>query len=243
MIHAYIMGFMFNPARTYAHYLYAGVLKQFPGMSADETATIVTSGGVGPYGPNVAIYNPNSALEYIKVAFVISRFDIALPTYPMGNSLLQYSSSYIYTPVTTFNTAIPLHRGVNLNPNYYQLPDARYAIYGITSFDLPRNVATSCSVISVDATLNNVNSITVNTANSNPTNIYFVGDIFTVNVDNLCAPSNGLPFSSQVEKLSDKIFTTVPTMSLEQYIIEDTVAPIVVPNMVPVNGISRSFNF
>lgn len=105
------MGFMYNPARTTAHYLYAGVLKQFPGATDDETTTTVTVTG-GPYGPNVAIYNPHSALEYIKVAFVLSRFDsslaapVALPaaaTYPMGSANMQYSSSYIYTPVSTFN--------------------------------------------------------------------------------------------------------------------------------------------
>ena len=255
MIHSYIMGFMYNPARTTTHYLYAGVLRQFPGTTADETATIVTVQGGGPYGPNVAIYNPNSALEYIKVAFVISRFDIALATnrpgfpatYPMGNSLLQYSSSYIYTPVTTFNTAVPIQRSIVApfypNPNYYQLPDARYAIYGVTAFDLPQNVNTSCSTILINATLDNINTYTLTTPNSNPTNVFFVADIFTVNVDNLCAPTDGTPFSVQKEVVGQKSFFTVPTMSLQQYIIEDSNAPITVPNIQPVNGISRSFNF
>lgn len=234
---------MYNPARTTTHYLYAGVLRQFPGTNADETATIVTVTGLGPYGPNVAIYNPNSALEYIKVAFVISRYDIALTTYPMGNSLLLYSSSYIYTPVTTFNTAVPVQRNVNLNPNYFQLPDARYAIYGVTAFDFPQNVNTSCSTILINATLDNINTYTLTTPNSNPTSVFFVADIFTVNVDNLCAPTDGTPFATQKEVVGQKSFFTVPTMSLQQYIIEDTVTPIAVPNIQLVNGISRSFNF
>ena len=242
---------MYNPARTTAHYLYAGVLKQFPGTATDETTTVMTLGGAGPYGHNVAIFNPNSALEYIKVAFVISRFDSALatnpptnpPTYPMGNSLLQYSSSYIYTPVTIFNTAVPVQKGINLNPNYYQLPDARYAIYGVTAFDFPQNVNTSCSTILINATLDNINTYTLTTPNSNPTNVFFVADIFTVNVDNLCAPTDGTPFATQKEVVGQKSFFTVPTMSLQQYIIEDTVVPITVPGIQPVNGISRSFNF
>lgn len=238
---------MYNPARTTTHYLYAGVLRQFPGTNADETATIVTVQGAGPYGPNVAIYNPNSALEYIKVAFVISRFDIAVPTYPMGNSLLQYSSSYIYTPVTVFNTAVPVQRGITPTffPNryYYQLPDARYAIYGVTAFDLPQNVNTSCSTILINATLDNVNTYTLTTPNSNPTNVFFVADIFTVNVDNLCSPTDGTPFSVQKETVGQKSFFTVPTMSLQQYIIEDSNAPITVPAIVAVNGFTRSFNF
>jgi hypothetical protein len=35
VIHAYIMGFMYNPAKTTAHYLYAGVFKQAPPAAAD----------------------------------------------------------------------------------------------------------------------------------------------------------------------------------------------------------------
>lgn len=205
----------------------------------------VTVTGAGPYGPNVAFFNPATALEYIKVVFVISRFDsgLAATTYPRG-SVMQYSSSYIYTPVTIFNKAVPVLKGVALNPDYYQLPDTRYAIYGVTSFDLPKNTNTSCSTILINATLDNINTYTMTTPNSNPASFLFVADIFTVNVDRLCAPTDGVTaFFTQMETVGQKSFFTVPTMSLQQFIIEDQAAPITVPSMTAVAGITRSFNF
>ena len=51
-----------------------------------------------PYGPNVAFVNTEGALEYIKVAFVISRYDsqvITAGTYPSGSAML-YSASYVF---------------------------------------------------------------------------------------------------------------------------------------------------
>jgi cell division protein FtsI/penicillin-binding protein 2 len=62
----------------------------------------------------VEFYNPNDAVEYIKVAFVMSRYDAYVDattgTYPSG-SLMLYSSSYVFTTVTTFNQAVAITRG------------------------------------------------------------------------------------------------------------------------------------
>jgi hypothetical protein len=241
VIHAYIMGFMWNPAKDTTHYLYGGVLKQFPAAANDETTTAVNLVS-SPFGPVVSFYNPNTALEYIKVAFVLSRFDSAIVnpagTYPSGSRLL-YTASYIYTPVTTFNSGVAAQRGATFNQRYYQLPDARYAIYGITQFDLPKNTNTVCSTILINATLNSVDTFTITTPNSNPTSFFFVADIFTVNLDNLCNPGNVASFQSQMSTVGQKSFFTVPTQSLQQYIQEDSTAPITLPNGVT----SGSFNF
>jgi hypothetical protein len=133
---------------------------------------------------------------------VISRLETAAinaGTYPAGSNLL-YSSSYVYTPVTTFNTPVPIDQGSSGSPTsfnqfYYQLPDARYAIYGITWFILPKNTNTSCSTILINGTLNGGNTLTITTPNSNPT-AFFVADIFTVNLGALC---NSNPTTSSGE--------------------------------------------
>lgn len=61
VVHAYIMGFMWNPSRTTTQYLYAGVSQNFPAVSTDET-TIAISRAASPFGPVIRIYNPNNAL-------------------------------------------------------------------------------------------------------------------------------------------------------------------------------------
>lgn len=245
VIHAYIMGFMYNPVKTAAHYLYAGVLKQFPGTPNDPINTAVNLAS-SPYGPVLSYYNPQGAMEYIKVAIVLSRFDSAVVspanTYPSG-SLLLYTSSYLYTPVTTFNESIPIQRGTvaaAFNQRYYHLPDARYSIYGVTSFDLPQNTNTSCSTILINGTLNSIDTFTVFTPNSNPTSFFFAADIFTVNLDVLCNNDPSIKFQTQMSIVGKKSYFTVPTMSLQQYILEDSATPITVPGGV---GSGKSFNF
>lgn len=173
---------------------------------------------------------------------MISRFDSALvspaSTYPSGSALL-YSASHIYTPVTSFNSGVAAQRGSTYNQRYYPLPDARYAIYGVTQFDLPKNTNTSCSTIHINATLNSVDTFTITTPNSNPTSFFFVADIFTVNLDNLCNSGNSASFQTQMTIVGQKSFFTIPTQSLQQYIQEDSASPITLPNGVP----SGSFNF
>ena len=119
-------------------------------------------------------------------------FLITGSTYPSGSSML-YSSSYVFTTVTTFNEAIPIQRGTGatFNQLHYVLPDTKYAIYGITRFQLPRDSTNTCSTISINATLDNINQFTVTTPNSNPTDIFFAADIFTKNVDTLCNTGTG----------------------------------------------------
>ena len=162
-------------------------------------------------------------MEYIKVAFVLSRFDSAAAaanpvTYPATNLL--YSSSYIYTPVTTFNSPVVLVKGTASNLYYYRLPDTRYAIYGISRFSIPKNTNTSCSTILINSTLNNIDSYTITTPNINPSNFFFQADIFTKSLSSLCNsdPINS-PLSTQIFTSSQKTFVTVPTQSLQQFIL------------------------
>ena len=177
------MGFQYNPAKNTANYLFASVLPNVPAVPADEAGNtvVVLNGGPAPpatlLGPRVAFNNPNLAMEFIKIAFVLSRLDNGATggAYPTG-STLQYSSSYIFTPVTTFNTPVAVSRGTTaaaFNKNYYHLPDTRYAIYGITQFFLPKSGNNTCSTISINSTLNSIDAFTVTTPNTNPTNFFF----------------------------------------------------------------------
>lgn len=104
VIHAYIMGFRFNPALATNNHLSAGVYPQSPINPATDELTVTVSAATNPSGPNVAFNNPNGAVTYMKVAFVISVMDTSFiaSSYPSGSNML-YSSSYVFTTVTTFN--------------------------------------------------------------------------------------------------------------------------------------------
>ena len=163
----------------------------------------------------------------MKVAFVHSKYDSGVLYYPTGSAML-YSSSYVFTNVTVFNSGVAIQQGAfgsttEFNQIYYHLPDARYAIYGITSFNLPQNSNTSCSTILIDATLNSIDTYTITTPNINPTDFFFQADIFTVNIDNLCRPTvaSGDTLYSQVFTVGKKSYFTVPTQSQQQYILEN----------------------
>jgi hypothetical protein len=180
-------------------------------------------------------------LTYIKVAFVLSRFDFGLTatTYPVGSAML-FSASHVFTRVSTFNSAVAIQHGAiasaAFNQLYYRLPDTRYAIYGITSFELPSSG--TCSTLQVNATLNSIDTFTITTPNSSPAQFFFAADIFTVNVDQLCRTS-GIPFSTQVNTVGKKSYFTVPTQSLQQYILEDVSAP----SSVPISPISPALSY
>lgn len=194
------MGFRFNPALqpTPDSYLYAGVLTgtrpaNFATMEytdnsvAGGTVTITydANPAANPTGPSVSFYNPNAAITFIKVAFVHSRFDWQLTNAGGGNvyptdSTMIYSSSYVFTSVSTFNSPVAIIQG-SFNNLYYHLPDTRYAIYGITNFNLPQG--SGCTTIKLNVTLDSIDAYTVTTPNANPAEIFFTADIFTKNID------------------------------------------------------------
>ena len=262
IVHAYIMGFRYNAAQSTTSYLHAGVLPGLYGASRDNMeytnliggadTNVVTIDYAVPGGPRVAFYNPSGAIAFIKVAFVHSRFDYrftfrsgsATTTYPSGSAML-YSSSYVFTNVSTFNSPVAINRpadtaaGIalidNWNRRYYHLPDARYAIYGLTNFDIPQG--SGCTTLKVNATLNNIDSYTIETPNANPTNMFFVADIFTKNIDQLCQPGNNALLASQINTLTSSTFKTIPTESVKQFIIEEPFPQsVVVPTITPAVG-------
>jgi hypothetical protein len=218
-------------------------------LTADPASTsgfeIVFKTGT-PAGPVIYVNSQGGALQYVKVAFVYSVMDTkfkpdqtANPLYPAVyqrmpvtpfTSTLSYSSSYIFTKVASFNTAVPIAQGdttktsgatITYNQHYMRLPDARYAIYGLTGFSFPQNKNSLCSsTIWVNTTLNNINTYTISTPNSNPSNFWFSADIFSANVFTLCTPSDGVSPFSFLTNIGKKSFFTVPTQSIQQYIQE-----------------------
>lgn len=147
-----------------------------------------------------------------------------------------YSSSYVFTTVSTFNTAVAINRGATItdfNRRYYHLPDTRYAIYGLANFDIPQG--NGCTTLKVNATLDSVDAFTITTPNANPANVLFVADIFTKNIDQLCQPGNNALLASQIFTVGKKSYFTIPTQSQEQYILEERVGN---PVTTPVGGSS-----
>jgi hypothetical protein len=195
-----------------------------------------------PVGPLVYVDTQGGALQYIKLAFVYSVMDAFYkPTqadttlYPTvyqedvatpATSTLSYSSSYVFTKVSTFNAAVPIIQGktattTQYNQWYMTLPDARYAIYGLSGFSFPKNKNAQCtSTIWVNATLNNINTYTVSTPNPNPTEFWFSADIFVKNIFEICTPSDDTSPFSFLTNIGKKSFFTVPTQSIQQYIQE-----------------------
>jgi hypothetical protein len=118
------------------------------------------------------------------------------------------------TNVSTFNEGVAIIQGdttttTGFNQRYYSLPDARYAIYGLTNFDIP--TGSTCTTLKMNATLDNIDTYTVTTPNSNIANVLFVADIFTKSVTELCQPANGALLESQIFTLGKKSYFTVPT--------------------------------
>lgn len=263
--HAYIMGFQWNSNRSSSAFLNASAFgggfdpnAAFNTESA-EASWAFTIGSTGSstnlVGPLLYIHNSNGALQYIKLAFVYSVFDAfykpaqtateLTPTiYNTGFgatiSNLPYSSSYVFTRVTSFNTANPIQQGdttkitgatLTYNQNYMRLPDARYAIYGLTGFSFPKNSNSTCtSTLWINSTLNSINTYTVNTPNPNPTAIYFSADIFTSNVGTLCTPTTaGTSPYTFINTVGKKNYFTVPTQSIQQYIQEWPVTVVGIP--------------
>jgi hypothetical protein len=228
IIHAYVMGFQWNPSKSTTVFLGASVLNGnggAPNPTSDSQGWTIGYTQGAATGPQVTINNYGGALEWIKIGFVYSRLDEAATDYPLNSDLL-YSSSYIYTQVINFNVTVPLDPGASgqFNSHYTRLPDARYAIYGLSAFTLPYGNTTSCTQLYVNATLNSISSYTVTTPNIAPTNVFFSADIFTVNVDVLCASNiTGVPTITDIDTVAKKSYFTVPTQSLEQYILEDDV--------------------
>lgn len=239
IIHSYIMGFQWNSNKSSTNFLAASVFEanSVPAgspITSENTWIIDYAAAPLATGPQVIINNFGGALEYIKIGFVYSRFDDAISdpitgTYPYGSSLL-YTSSYIFDKVVKFNTTIPVKKGLlgsasEYNQHYYRLPDTRYAIYGLTAFSLPKSTTTVCgSQIWVNATLTSINTYNMFTPNLSPTNFYFSADIFTLNLDVLCASLDpNVPTFSDVLIVGKKNYFTVPTQSLEQYIVEDPI--------------------
>lgn len=195
-----------------------------------------------PAGPAVFVDTQGGALQYIKLAFVYSVMDILYKPgqaktthYPTVyqedavnslSSILSYSSSYVFTKVSTFNAAVPIIQGLTAtttqyNQYYMTLPDARYAIYGLSGFSFPKNKNSQCSsTIWVNATLNNINTYTISTPNPNPTDFWFSADIFVKNIFEICTPSDGTSPFSFLTNIGKKSFFTVPTQSIQQFIQE-----------------------
>ena len=157
VIHAYIMGFRWNSARSTTEYLAVSVVNAQSVFSSpkgiDDEITWTINFAANPSGPSVNIESWTNALEYIKVGFVYSRFDKNfISTYtPTGKqeysgnyynpttsySQHLFSASYIYQQVTKFNQAVNLEQkssNSDYNTHYYKLPDARYSIFGLSQF-------------------------------------------------------------------------------------------------------------
>ncbi len=266
IVHAYIMGFQWNSARSTTQYLAASgflflnddtidtslaevyVEGVDTGPAADVTGPTMFYGvDAAPAGPVVYVDSQGGALQYIKLAFVYSIMDAfykpaqggatRYPTVYNENpeapfsSALSYSSSYVFTKVSTFNAAVPIIQGdttkttladgITYNQWYMTLPDARYAIYGLSGFSIPKNKNSVCtSTLWVNATLNNINTYTVSTPNANPANFWFSADIFAKNVFEICTPADGTSPFSFLTNIGKKSFFTVPTQSIKQFIQE-----------------------
>lgn len=150
--------------------------------------------------------------------------DFADATYPLG-SQLSYTSSAIFTAVSTFNKAVPLIQGATgnnsaYNWHYFRIPSIQYSIYGLSSFAIP--ATGTCASISINSSLTSPSAYIVSTSNTNPNTVFFSADIFAQNIKTLCQ-SNDSTIPTFVDQGTVGMISlfTVPTQSNQQYIVVD----------------------
>jgi hypothetical protein len=202
-VHAYIMGFQFNPIATSTdpNFLAASIV--FPNLAAatnnyltigkatptdPEAVTITYDNTPGNLaGPQVTLNNYGGQLETIKVAFVftvINEFPVDMGV----SSLFQYSYSGIYQQVAASTYGIQSiisTTGTDNNALMTKLPTTKYMIFGLSSFELLRTSA--CTSLSMALSINTPSSYTFTANNVNYLqNVVFQADIYTANNGDLC---------------------------------------------------------
>ncbi len=258
LTHSYIMGFQFNPSGTYT--LAAGALQANGGtndladvdealdLNAFVTASDQTVGSTT--GPRLLVPGFNGQLQYIKIAIVITTI-LDINTYPGGNTAnFQYSGIYMgYTlvnqnsPVTQSQQQDPLNRLLgSQNYNYYPLFNAKYQIFGLSSFQiatLPSNV----TVVDYQLSFPELNTVILQSNNVNYiSNIRISSDRWNSQITGCSSTTNPML------NIQQKLLTTVPSLQVgQQFIIETSSALNFLYSAAPIglapNALSASVTF
>lgn len=200
-------------------------------------------------GPRLLVPGFNGQLQYIKISVVITTI-LDYPTYPGGNTAnFQYSG--IYMGYTLINQNTPISQALldagnkvagRQNYNYFPLFNAKYQIFGLSSFQiatLPSNV----TVVDYQLSFPDINTVLLQSNNVNYiTNIRISGDRWNSQISG-CSST-----TTPMLNIQQKLLTTVPSLQVgQQFIIETSSALAFQYSAAPIgvapNALSASITF
>lgn len=197
-------------------------------------------------GPRLLVPGFNGQLQYIKISVVITTI-LDITTYPGGNTAsFQYSG--IYMGYTLVNQNSPITQSIepraagSQNYNYFPLFNAKYQIYGLSSFQiatLPSNV----TVVDYQLSFPDLNTVILQSNNVNYiTNIRISGDRWNSQITG-CSST-----TTPMLNIQQKLLTTVPSLQVgQQFIIETSSALAFQYSAAPIgvapNALSASVTF
>lgn len=201
-------------------------------------------------GPRLLVPGFNGQLQFIKISVVITTI-LDITTYPGGNTAsFQYSG--IYMGYTLVNQNSPITQSQldangfrvagSQNYNYFPLFNARYQIYGLSSFQiatLPSNV----TVVDYQLSFPDLNTVILQSNNVNYiTNIRISGDRWNSQITG-CSST-----TTPMLNIQQKLLTTVPSLQVgQQFIIETSSALAFQYSAAPIgvapNALSASVTF
>ncbi len=156
-------------------------------------------------GPSFLIATQNSELKGIKVALVMTVINsvqtvggvTVSPKNGIAATALGYSYSGLYTPYDQLKYGIKTYIDDDAYTGYNnlktKLPSLKYAIYGFSSFSL--DDGSGCTSISLDVTIDTVNSLTVSTnLKTFMKSVVVQADLYFPQLASVCSP--GIDFNA-----------------------------------------------
>ncbi len=177
-------------------------------------------------GPRVLVPGFNGQLQYIKIAFVITTI-LDLPNYPGSNTAtFQYSGIHMgYTLINQNNPITQSQVDVNnanariagsQNYNYFPLFNAKYQIFGLSSFQiatLPQNV----TVVDYQLSFPDINTVLLQSNNVNYiSNIRISADRWN-SLITACSST-----TTPMLHINQKLLTTIPSLQVGRQAIVET---------------------
>lgn len=174
-------------------------------------------------GPRVLVPGFNGQLQYIKIAFVITTI-LDLPNYPGSNTAtFQYSGIHMgYTlinqnsPITQSQLVAGAKVAGSQNYNYFPLFNAKYQIFGLSSFQiatLPQNV----TVVDYQLSFPDINTVLLQSNNVNYiSNIRISADRWNSQIT-ACSST-----TTPMLHINQKLLTTIPSLQVGRQAIVET---------------------
>jgi len=218
----------------------AAASSETAGTAATVPAFTIKEVGIGAStpsltGPHMLIDTIGSQLAYIKVGVVITLV-LDIDTYPGANAATTFQYAGVYMNYTFYNQAQPIIQAPSAtggalfaarvagqeNYNYFTLLSPRYQIYGLSSFYI-QNLPANITVVNYEVSLPGANTVLFQTDNVNYMTLVRISADQWANVPtSVCQPT-----TTEMRYITQKYYSTVPTMQNNQQTIYETSSALV----------------